>query len=411
MRDTHVVLCTLGTRGDILPFVMMGQELSRRGFVTTILSNENWKDMVEAAGLAFCPIAAQDPPQCGRDDYGFFLENTLPSFTASYDYVLDMCGSGIRPLLIYRCNMLGMESAAEKLGLAHVKVALQPSAIRSYERPPWPMTPLAQGRFKPLFKSLVVPALYVLAELSRRYRKHTNAFRKARGLAPHRFAARAQRSENATLVMAPTWFALPQSDWPKNAHCIGFPFAAEAEADAEIEAFIAQHGKPIVFTPGTGVQDTRAFFNSAQQACRDLDLPGIFLSATAASDTAEAGTRILRKPFADLNWLTPRARLLVHHGGIGTTAQALRAGVPQLVLPGRFDQPDNAVRVASMGLGAALMKDPGTPGLWPSIMRQLLESSRMEQRLARASASINRENAAQKAAAVIESVLDCHAVG
>lgn len=411
MRDIDVILCTLGTRGDILPFIMMGRELLRRGYVATILSNENWKDLVEDAGLDFHPIAAKDPPQCGRDDYAFFLENTLPSFTASYDYVLDRCARGTRPLLIYRCNMLGMESAAEKLGLAHVKVALQPSAIRSYERPPWPMTPLAQGRFKSVFKSLIVPALYGLAELSRRYRKHTNAFRTARGLAPHRFAARAQRSENATLVMAPTWFALPQSDWPENAHCIGFPFAAEAEVDTEIEAFIAQHGKPIVFTPGTGVQDTRAFFDNAQRACRDLNLPGIFLSAAMGPCPAEAGTPILRKPFADLNWLMPRACLLVHHGGIGTTAQALRAGVPQLILPGRFDQPDNAIRVASMGLGAALMKDSGTPDLWPSIMRQLLESSWMGERLAKASAWINRENAAQKAVTVIEHVLECHATG
>ena len=404
MRETRVILCTLGTRGDILPFISIAQALLRQGYQTTIFSNENWKSLVEGEGIDFQSIAEADPSQCGRDDYKFFLKNTLPSFSKSFDLVFQAHCVHPKLLLIYRSNMLGMECAAEKIGLPHMKVALQPSAIRSYVRPPWPMTPLAQGAFKPVFRALVVPALYLAADLSRRYRSHTNAFRQSHGLKPHRFASRAQRSEDATIVLAPAWFAMPQADWPSNTHCVGFPFSEREERDDEIAKFIRDNGKPIVFTPGTGVQDTQAFFRKAEGACQALGLPGIFLSPTAPSLVLRGQTPILAKSFADFHWLMPKTRLLVHHGGIGTTAQALRAGIPQLVLPGRFDQPDNAVRVASMGLGAAIMNETQT-GAWASIIEQLLGSPGMPQKLAKVATSIARENATGKSIKVIESVL------
>lgn len=58
--------------------------------------------------------------------------------------------------------------------------------------------------------------------------------------------------------------------------------------------------------------------------------------------------------YAPFGSLVPRAAALVHHGGVGTLAQALRAGCPQLVMPMAFDQPDNAVRLERLGVGRYL---------------------------------------------------------
>ncbi len=404
MRNTEIILCTLGTRGDILPFIALGSELARRGHSVTLLSNENWHALADASGLPFHAIAPEDPTQSGRDDYRFFIENTLPSFTRAFEQVqCKALSAGRDMILVYRSNMLGMECAAEVLNIPHIKVALQPSAIRSFERPPWPLTPLATGRFRVLFKSLVIPALYAMAEFTRKYRGHTNRFRRSVGIKVPWGRPAAFGSENATLVFTPAWYATPQKDWPRNCHCIGFPFVDVVFEDADLSDFIAEHGAPIVFTPGTGVRDTAAFFDKAEAISGHLGMPAIFLGA--GSESRPQAPRILTRRFIDMAWLLQRARLIVHHGGIGTTAQALRAGIPQIVIPDRFDQPDNAQRIARLGLGAAVMNDRYSPEQWAGIIRQLLETPLIQQRLLKVSADIRRTPATAKAATVIESIM------
>jgi len=404
MGMTDITLCTLGTRGDILPFVALGRELRQRGHVVTILSNANWADMVTSHGLEFEAIAPQDPTQSGRDDYHFFIENTLPSFSRSFGIVKDRVGakSG-KQVLIYRSNMLGMECAAEVFRLPHIKVVLQPSAIRSFERPPWPLTPLATGRLRPLFRHVVIPALYGMAEFTRKYRSHTNRFRRSVGMSVPWGRPPAFGSENATLVFAPPWYAMPQKDWPQNCHCIGFPFLDTGAEDSGIAELYACRGAPLVFTPGTGVANTAAFFDKAEAVCAHLELPAIFLSRNVVPRSH--APHILTRDFVDMAWLLKRARLIIHHGGIGTTAQALRAGVPQIIVPDRFDQPDNAQRIARLGLGAAVMKDTLSPEQWANLIRELLDAPLVRQRLAKVSSDVQRNLAVSRAADVIASVL------
>jgi rhamnosyltransferase subunit B len=405
MRKIEAVLCTLGTRGDILPFVALGSELRRRGYNVTLMSNENWQPLVKGNGIAFHPIAPQDPSQSGRDDYLFFKNNTLPSFKRSFDIVkAKVVEAGRDLILIYRSNMLGMECAAEVFGLKHVKVAIQPSAIRSFERPPWPLTPLATGHFQSIFKRLIIPALYKLAEITRRYRRHTNRFRRLVGVTASRATHPTTGSENATIVFAPAWYAMPQIDWPKNCHCVGFPFHDGNDIDADVAAFIDKHGPPIVFTPGTGVADTEAFFDKAEAIARYLNMPAIFLSKGAQPRQYSAS--ILVCSYADMAWLLKQTKIIIHHGGIGTTAQALRAGVPQIILPDRFDQPDNAQRIARLGLGGAVMKDVYSPEKWVETIQQVLDSTVIRQRLKNVSADIQRNSAIITAADLVQSVLE-----
>ena len=61
--------------------------------------------------------------------------------------------------------------------------------------------------------------------------------------------------------------------------------------------------------------------------------------------------------YAPFSAVLPRSAALVHHGGIGTAAQALAAGLPQLVMPMTFDQPDNAVRLARLGVARILLPE------------------------------------------------------
>lgn len=396
MTSTRIVLCTMGTRGDIAPFIALAAELAARGSRVTILSNENWRDLALASGARFVAIAPPDPTQSGRDDFAFFLDNVLPSFRRSFAEIEALRSTEDGIVVVHKMGMLGAQCAAERFGLPSIKVALQPSAIRSARRPAWPLTSLARGRWRAVTRPLI-PAFYWLRELSGRYRPHTNAFRRAVGLRPVPLGA-INRTEDMTLVMCPPWFAMPQTDWPRDTHCVGFPFTTPGALDSQALDFIDRAGAPLVFTPGTGITDSSGFFDTAHRVCESLRLPAVFLSPRAPE---RPDARVLCRSFVELGALLPRSRLLFHHGGIGTTAQALRAGIPQVILPNRFDQPDNAMRIASLRLGAVALAARPSSADWERLITLALEDRILRARVAIASQDVRTTNAATRAASLI----------
>lgn len=396
-----IIFATLGTRGDIIPILLVARELRRRGHRVKLLANENWAQLCAAYGVPFAAIADEDDPQDGRDDHDFFLRNMIPSFRKSFEIVAAAVRSGRRPMLIYRANMLGLECAAEKFGLLNGRIFLQPSAIRSCQRPAWPLSRLTEGTAGWLGRNLLVPALYAAGEATSRYRRHTDAFRRSIGVRVRSFVRPARPPEDFSLLMCPSWFALPQSDWPTNLYVVGFPPAESDPPDREARAFIEDRGPPIVFTPGTGRTNARWFFDRAAQVLQQCGSHGIFLGRTIPDryhDTPE----ILCRSFINLGWLLPRARALFHHGGIGSAAAALRAGIPQLIMPDRFDQPDNAMRIARLGLGAAILSDRNSLEEWLKLLDQALTSSHVRTQVATAAQLMEREDAIMNSIRIIE---------
>ena len=400
-REREFVLCTLGTQGDISPFLAIGSALAARGHSVTILSNAHWRDQVEACGAGFAAIAPRDPPRIGRDDFAFFRSNVVPSFHESFHHIEQRVARGNKVVVLFKAGMLGAQCAAEKLGLRHIKVALQPSAIRSVQRPAWPLTRLAQGRWGALTRSTLIPLIYRTTELLGRYRRVTNAYRRVHGLRPVGLGE-TNRTEDLMVLLCPQWFAMPQSDWPANCRFAGFAFTPTGDLDAELRDFLATRGPPLVFTPGTGVTDTQSFFRMAGEVCRALAAPGIFLSAGMHEQWLAAN--ILCRRYVDLGALLPRAQLLVHHGGIGTTAQALRAGIPQIVMPKAFDQPDNAMRIAALRLGGVVLSHRVADSAVVDLCRATLADQVLRERLVIAARDIRQRCAANEVACMAEAL-------
>jgi UDP:flavonoid glycosyltransferase YjiC (YdhE family) len=218
------------------------------------------------------------------------------------------------------------------------------------------------------------------------------------------------RTEDVLLLLCPQWFAMPQSDWPENCRFAGFAFTPAGELDPELRDFIAARAPPVVFTPGTGVTDTQSFFRMASQVCRELAAPGIFLSGEMHEHAQTQAASILCRRYVDLGALLPRARLLVHHGGIGTTAQALRAGIPQIVIPKTFDQPDNAMRIAALRLGGVVLSQHVADGAIVDLCRATLADATLRERLAIAARDIRQRCAATDVACVAEALASRHEV-
>ncbi|HEU4776199.1 MAG TPA: nucleotide disphospho-sugar-binding domain-containing protein [Telluria sp.] len=180
-----------------------------------------------------------------------------------------------------------------------------------------------------------------------------------------------------SVTLFPAWFAPPQPDWPTPLVCGEFPLhepAPDAPFPPDLSAFLAAGEAPVVFTHGTGNQQAAAYFQCALAAVQQLGRRAIFLTPLREQVPAALPASVLWQPYLPFARLLPEAAALVHHGGIGTTAEALRAGIPQLIVSLAFDQFDNAARVAALGAGLELRYNQLTSqGL--SVKLQLLLSS------------------------------------
>ncbi len=184
---------------------------------------------------------------------------------------------------------------------------------------------------------------------------------------------------------------MPQPDWPPQVSLTSFPlFDAAEPMPPQLDEFLAAGSPPVVATFGTAQSRGGAQFEAAVRACQRLGRRGVLLSQFGQVPRS-LPSGVIHVPFAPLTRLLPRSAALIHHGGIGTTAAGLAAGVRQLVLPLSHDQPDNGVRVRRLGAGDVVATGDRSPA--SALGRQL--SARLD-------ALLTAEVVARRCAALAE---------
>src|SRR5512135_928511 len=211
-----------------------------------------------------------------------------------------------------------------------------------------------------------------------------NAVRAELGLPPVRRAMHTWwNSPQLVLGLFPAWFGPPQPDWPPQTRLTGFPLYDERDAtppDPELTAFLDAGAPPIVFTPGSAMQHGRPFFEAAADACRRLGRRGLLLSRFPEQLPADVPEGVRHLAYAPFSRLLPRAAALVHHGGIGTSAQGMAAGLPQLGMPLAHDQFDNAARLRRLGVARSLAVGRFRGPAVAAALRSLLDSPEVSAR-------------------------------
>ena len=186
----------------------------------------------------------------------------------------------------------------------------------------------------------------------------TNAFRKELGLPPvRRLVGRWWHSPQRVIGMFPDWFCPPQPDCPAQTLVTGFPLWDQSEVvdiPRDLSEFVESGDPPVVFTFGTANKHTRRFFHESAEACRRSGRRGILITRFADDLPASLPDGVRHFPYVPFGYLLPRAAAMVHHAGTGTTAQGLANGLPQIVVPMAFGQPQNAFRLDRLGVGRSL---------------------------------------------------------
>ncbi len=409
-----VLVVAPGSAGDVHPNVGLALALSRRGHRVILAAAAVFESLARRVGLRFVGFGTEEEYYQTLRDPNLWhpyrslplvaRRSMLPLMRQMYDLIVDHQKSG--DLVVAASGLvLGARIAQEKLGIPLATVHLQPSLLRSVHQPPVFGFPDILGRLPRGLRGLYLRTVDGLV-IDRLLTPELNAFRSELSLPPvRRVFHQWMHSPQLVVGFFPEWFAPPQPDWPPNVHLTGFPLYDESDArelPAGLEDFLNSGTPPIVFTAGSAMAQDAEFFRVSAEVCRRGEWRGILLTQFPEQLPTKLPTGVCHFNYVPFSQVLFRAAAFVHHGGIGTVAQALAAGVRQLVVPLAHDQPDNAVRVRRLGVGDILL--PKNYRVKPVFdrLRRLLESLAVAENCRRRAADLVTNTALQRTCDLIE---------
>ena len=368
-RHFRFLFATLGSLGDLHPYIAVARELVARGHQAVIANAEDYRAPVENAGVEF---AAVGPTMASFGNYRALIvrlfdghrgpeflmrELVMPHLHAAYEG-LERAAAGA-DVLVSHPLAVTLPLLAQRRNLPWVSTVLAPLSLMSYCDPP-----VIAGAPWLRHLRLLGPGIYgALFGLIKRSTRHWEAplrrFRAELGLPPDDRLAmfEGQFSPRLNLALFDAPLALLQPDWPPNTRACGSPIfdgaAPEARVSDDVARFLDAGEPPIVFALGSSaVWIAGDFWTHAAAAAQQLGRRALLVTGPVLPQDLPEGVRAF--PYVPYSQVFPRASAVVHQAGIGTLAQALRAGRPQLIVPVAFDQPDNARRAQALGLARVL---------------------------------------------------------
>jgi rhamnosyltransferase subunit B len=358
----HVLLASVGTDGDIFPYAGLGVALRSRGHSVSLAASGHYEGLAKTHGFTFHPLVSveENDELFGNPDFWNPLKTAPISARWGVRFIrrqYEMFSNLVTPETVIVSNpaIFAVSLVHEKLGVPRTNLIPQPWMIPSSIAPP------------------IMPGLSFLSHAPRQVWKmfwrgldcvgdillgrELNGLRASLGLKPARRILGNWFSSQLVIGMFPDWYGPPQADWPSQMRLTGFPMFDGGKNETlapEVLEFCQAGNPPVAFTFGTGMAHSAHLFRAALDACTTLGVRGIFLTKFRDQLPETLPSSVLHCAFAPFQKLFPHCAAIVHHGGIGTTANAMAAGIPQLIRPICFDQLDNGVRVKKLGAGDCL---------------------------------------------------------
>lgn len=417
-RGSRIVLTCVGSLGDLHPYLAVAGELARRGHYPVVATLPVHRERVESSGLIFHPIraATTDAPNPelmrrvfnGRKGVEFIVrELILPALRTAYnDTCLAAAGAD---LLIAHPLTFATRLVAETRDIPWISTQLAPCGVISALDPP---TFPGLGWLHRLHAPAAVwRGVWKVAE--RGTRSWVLPYDDLRVQLGVRDLGNPLFSGGHSPIRELAWFSPhfghPQPDWPKQTIATGFPYFTQPATppDLQLDEWLGAGAPPIVFTLGSSaVMDPGSFFVESAKAALRLGRRALLLGADAEAMPPKLLTpAVFIRRYAPYAGVFAKAAVVVHQGGIGTTAEALRAGHPALIVPYGADQPDNAARAKRLGVARVISRGQYRSLRVARELRKLLERKTYAERARAMGAAIRAEDGLAAACDVIEEVL------
>ncbi|MBE0699419.1 MAG: glycosyltransferase family 1 protein [Anaerolineaceae bacterium] len=361
----RITIFAAGSRGDIQPCIMLGKALQEAGFDLLLAAPENFDQFAADNGLRFHPLGGDVQQSMASETGRKFMEsgsaNPIQTIRAMRR-LLEPVAMEMAQDVFEACRdadaliSLAVFAPFAKT-VAEVRriplILVEPTPMlptRAFPSPGWPVQRNLGGLHNHL------SGLAMLEVIWQWYSPSVNNFRQGLGLRPYTPGSFVQILKSTPLIGAYSPKIIPHPpDWPESVHITGYwlPDASrEWQPTPELTAFLEAGGPPVYVGFGSmSGRHPEQLASVVLEAMAKSGQRGLLLTGWGGLRTEAAPDNVFVLDAAPHSWLFPRMAAVVHHGGAGTTAEGLRAGVPTVIVPFSFDQPFWGERIKAMGLG------------------------------------------------------------
>lgn len=332
-----IVMFTMGTRGDVQPYIFLTQALQKAGYEATLCIHPCWKGLVSDAGIDFAPIGPDIDIELEAAKIRGKEKNAMMAVLKTMQFVFKIVEQSSaevyrycegKDLVIVSHSHIGAVEA-EALHIKTIDVTLQTEMLAEKER----SQSFGQRLFGSMFNALVNPMIV----------KPYNKLRKSYGLSKIK-SMEQMLSKELNLIPISKYVIQPSPYWAPQNKMVGYWYEEQTfayEPSEDLKAFLTAGEKPIILALGA----------MSFEAEEEKDKLEIFLNAFAATNK-RAIIQGFHKTLQNYNlpdtmiavgsiphgWLFRQGYCVIHHGGFGTSASAMIYGIPSIIIPHALDQ-------------------------------------------------------------------------
>jgi UDP:flavonoid glycosyltransferase YjiC (YdhE family) len=421
----RIVLSNIGTFGDINPLIAIALELKRRGHVPVMALPAVYEPKIRPLGLEFHAVRPDiDPTNTILVEMVYDIKNgtehglrnfLFPALRQTYDDLLDAATKPERAdlLLLGELNYAG-PLVAEVTGIPWASYVLAPlsffSAFDPPVLPPYPRLARADKAIPGFGRVIRRVARFV----SRKWPEPIYELRRELGL-PRGANPLFDAKHSPYLVMAlfSRVLGIEQKDWPAHTLITGFCYydadAGNQALPENLEQFLKEGPPPVVFTLGSAaVLAAGKFYEVSAKAAIRLGIRAVLLIGTDPRNRLKTALpeSIRVAEYAPYSALLSRSAMVVHQGGVGTTAQCLRAGKPMLIMPYSHDQPDNGRRMIRLKVARVMQRANYTPWRVARKLKAMLAEPLLVQRARSVAQQLSHEDGVRVACDALEELYE-----
>lgn len=412
-------IVTIGSRGDVQPYIALGLGLQRSGHAVKIITDPLFEGFIRSQGLDFARISA-DPRKALEDDVRKVGGNPFLLTRWIERQFMPLARSFMQDLLAASSQADAILYSVLAFAATHVAAALDISALPVY------LHPVTPTRYFSSPGSAGFPAWLPLRGWLNWWSFHSSnlAFfwairktidqcrREVLDLPPLPWKVYASLDiARSPLIYGYSSHVIPKPpDWGDWLHVTGYWFLEQAESwqpPAALLEFLQAGPPPVYIGFGSMLEWEAAHFTRLViDALHNLGLRGILHEGWGELGAGDLPDNMFRVQNVPHEWLFPQMAALVHHGGAGTAAAGLRAGVPAVIVPFFADQPFWGERVRQLGVGPApIPRQKLTADKLTRALRMAVSDPAMRQRATELGQQIRLEDGVGNAVQVIEQVL------
>ena len=408
-----ITILTYGSRGDVQPFLPLSVGLMAEGHFVTLAAPARFKELVEGYGIRFIPLAGEPEDLSRRLNdagYNFFkmvheLLSHAVEIGADIAHQTEEACKGTDLIIHTFSHAVGAHTLAREMNIPDVHIQTFPMFTPTGDYP------------NIALPDLKIPLLNRITHIaSQKITWWTSKIgyeqiRRRAGL-PKRtlyfpFDDDPLRPPTPILCAWSPSILPRSSDWKSNVHVTGYYFFnsnTDYQPSSELQDFLNSGDTPVCVSFGSMVnREAEKIDRVVREALKNTGQRGIVLSGWGGIKHLDSKD-LLYLEAVPHDWLLPRCKLIVHHGGAGTTSAGLRAGIPQVIVPFMADQPFWARRVHAIGAGPGpiLVKKLLVDNLAQAILEA--ETKAVRERAQLVGQKIRNEDGVGQAIKLIESI-------